>query len=257
MRLAFGATALLAAFSGIFAAPKPGAQDPGTPVYSYKVIHAYPHDPNAFTQGLIYLNGFLYESTGLNGRSSLRMVDLTTGRVIRQQAVPSQYFAEGLTNWKGNLVQLTWKAGEAFEYDLFSFQREKLFHYPGEGWGLTQDGRELIMSDGSADLRLLDPNTFREISRVHVTDSGAPVTELNELEYVRGEVYANVWQTNRSRASHRRRKSAELDRLHGLAFRERQHWPRRRSERDRLRPRTGPALCHGQAMAETVRDQNR
>lgn len=198
MRLAFGVAALLAAFSGIFAAaPKPGAQDPGTPVYTYKVIHSYPHDPNAFTQGLIYLNGFLYESTGLNGRSSLRMVELTTGRVIRQQAVPSQYFAEGLTNWKSNLVQLTWKAGEAFEYDLFSFQREKLFHYPGEGWGLTQDGRELIMSDGSADLRLLDPNTFREISRVHVTDSGTPVTELNELEYVRGEVYANVWQTNR------------------------------------------------------------
>lgn len=168
-----------------------------TPVYTYKVIHAYPHDPNAFTQGLIYLNGFLYESTGLYGRSSLRMVELTTGRVIRQDPVPTQYFAEGLTNWKSDLLQLTWKAGEAFAYDLFSFQREKDFRYTGEGWGLTQDGRELIMSDGSADLRMLDPNTFREMSRVGVTDAGAPVTELNELEWVRGEVYANIWQTDR------------------------------------------------------------
>jgi glutaminyl-peptide cyclotransferase len=194
MRFAAPLLAMLAALSSVFAADSPASS---TPVYAYKVVHAYPHDPNAFTQGLIYLNGFLYESTGLYGRSTLRMVELSTGRVIRQDVVPAQYFAEGLTNWKSNLLQLTWKAGEAFEYDLFSFQRERDFRYSGEGWGLTEDGRELIMSDGSADLRMLDPNNFREISRVHITDGGAPVTELNELEWVRGEVYANIWQTDR------------------------------------------------------------
>lgn len=188
---------VLASLSCVFHVLAADGPASNTPVYSYKVVHTYPHDPNAFTQGLIYLNGFLYESTGLYGRSSLRTVELSTGRVIRQDVVPAQYFAEGLTNWKSSLLQLTWKAGEAFEYDLFSFQREKDFHYTGEGWGLTQDGQELIMSDGSADLRLLDPNTFREISRVHITDSGSSVTDLNELEWVRGEVYANIWQTDR------------------------------------------------------------
>lgn len=194
MKCLIPAVGVLAFVSALLAANGPANR---TPVYTYHVVHAYPHDPNAFTQGLIYLNGFIYESTGLNGRSSLRMVDPTTGHVVRQHEVPAQYFAEGLTNWKSHLVQLTWKAGEAFEYDLFSFQQEKDFHYTGEGWGLTQDGRDLIMSDGSSDLRILDANTFRELSRLHVTDAGAPVTELNELEYVHGEVYANVWQTDR------------------------------------------------------------
>ncbi|MGC2660551.1 MAG: glutaminyl-peptide cyclotransferase [Bryobacteraceae bacterium] len=198
MRLGVSKTAgtalLFAILSVIRAAQVPSS---GTPVYKYRIVNTYPHDPNAFTQGLVYLNGAFYESTGLYGHSTLRMVDVTTGQVMRQQSVPSQFFAEGLTAWKSNLVQLTWKAGDAFEYDLFSFQHVRDFHYSGEGWGLAQDGRELIMSDGSADLRMLDPASFREISRLHVTDSGAPVNELNELEYVRGEVYANVWQTNR------------------------------------------------------------
>ena len=168
-----------------------------TPVYTYKVQHSYPHDPQAFTQGLIYLDGYLYESTGLNGRSSLRMVDLPTGRVVRQQPVSAQFFAEGLTNWKSHLIQLTWKAETAFEYDEFTFRPEKQFQYPGEGWGLTQDGKNLYMSDGSADLRVLNPDTFAELKRLHVTDLGQPVDNLNELEYVKGEIYANIWQTTR------------------------------------------------------------
>ena len=168
-----------------------------TPVYTYKIQHSYPHDPQAFTQGLIYLDGYLYESTGLNGRSSLRMVELTTGRVVRQQPVSAQFFAEGLTNWKSHLIQLTWKAETAFEYDEFTFRTEKLFQYPGEGWGITQDGKNLFMSDGSANLRVLNPDTFTEVRRIHVTDEGHPVDNLNELEYIKGEIYANIWQTTR------------------------------------------------------------
>jgi glutamine cyclotransferase len=168
-----------------------------TPIYTYSVVHAYPHDPRAFTQGLIYLDGYLYESTGLKGQSSLRMVDLPTGRVIRQQAIAPQFFAEGLVNWKSHLIQLTWQAGLAFCYDQFSFREERRFRYPGEGWGLTQDGRHLFFSDGTPDIRVLNPETFVQTARLHVIDGGAPVQELNELEYVRGEIYANVWQTDR------------------------------------------------------------
>jgi glutamine cyclotransferase len=165
---------------------------------SYQVIRIYPHDPNAFTQGLVYVDGHLYESTGLNGRSSLRMVDLQTGNVLQRHELPEQYFGEGLTNWGASLVQLTWKAGTAFFYDRFSFALQRTVHYQGEGWGLTQDGKSLIMSDGSPVLRLLDPRTLREIRKLPVTDeNGHPVLDLNELEYIRGEIYANVWHTDR------------------------------------------------------------
>jgi glutamine cyclotransferase len=164
---------------------------------TYKIIHAYPHDPKAYTQGLIYLDGHLYESTGLNGRSSLRMEDLETGRTLQSQPVASKYFAEGLTNWGSTLIQLTWLAHTGFVYDRFSFRQLRTFHYEGEGWGLTQDGAHLILSDGTATLRFLDPETFRVVRRIAVSDHGAPVTELNELEYVRGEIYANVWHTDR------------------------------------------------------------
>jgi len=164
---------------------------------TYRVVHAYPHDPDAFTQGLVYVDGQLYESTGLNGRSSLRMDDLETGKVLQHIDVPSQYFAEGLTNWRSNLVQLTWKAHAAFVYDRFSFRLLHTFHYDGEGWGLTQNGRDLILSDGSATLRFLNPETFAVVRRITVTDQGEPVKQLNELEYIRGEIYANIWYSDK------------------------------------------------------------
>jgi glutamine cyclotransferase len=164
---------------------------------TYKVIHTYPHDEQAFTQGLIFVDGQLYESTGLNGHSTLRMDDLETGKVLQHIDVPAQYFAEGLTNWHSNLVQLTWKAHTAFVYDRFSFRLLKILHYDGEGWGLTQDGKNLILSDGSATLRFLNPETFQVVRRINVTDQGQPVKELNELEYIHGQIYANVWYSNK------------------------------------------------------------
>jgi glutaminyl-peptide cyclotransferase len=170
---------------------------PGRADDTYRVIHAYPHDSRAFTQGLIYLDGHLYESTGLKGQSSLRMEDLETGKIEQYAALPAQYFGEGLTNWGSTLIQLTWQSGIAFVYDRFSFRVLRTFHYPGEGWGLTQDGKDLILSDGTATLRFLDPATFREVRRITVRWKGEPVTKLNELEYIRGEIYANIWYSDR------------------------------------------------------------
>lgn len=163
----------------------------------YRVVHTYPHDTDAFTQGLVIVDGRLYESTGRNGRSSLRMDDLESGKVLQRYDVPAKYFAEGLTNWGRTLIQLTWQTHTAFVYDRFSFRLLKSFSYDGEGWGVTQNGQQLIMSDGSATLQFLDPETFTVARRVTVTDHGAQVTELNELEYVHGEIYANVWHSNR------------------------------------------------------------
>jgi len=163
----------------------------------YRVVHAYPHDAQAFTQGLVYVDGHLYESTGLNGQSTLREDDLETGRVIREVSVPSQYFGEGLTNWGNTLIQLTWKAHIAFVYDRGTFHLLRTFHYPWEGWGLTQDGRHLILSDGSATLHFLNPATFAQVRSINVTYNGKPVDELNELEYIHGEIYANVWMTDK------------------------------------------------------------
>ena len=161
------------------------------------MVHAYPHDSKAFTQGLIFVDGHLYESTGLNGRSSIRMVDLASGTVLQKYDMPAEYFGEGLTDWGGSLIQLTWKAHKAFVYDRFSFSVLKTFPYEGEGWGLTHDGTRLIMSDGTAYLRFLDPKSFVETGRIHVTDAaGRAIEELNELEYIRGEIYANVWGTD-------------------------------------------------------------
>ena len=166
------------------------------PVFGYQVIRAYPHDPTAFTQGLQYADGIFYEGTGLNGRSSIRKVKLETGEVLERRDVPSQYFGEGITIWNGELFQLTWRSQTAFTYDRATFAPKKTFSYPGEGWGLTHDDRSLIMSDGSASLRMIDPKSFAERRRIVVSDAGAPVSNLNELEMVRGEIFANVWQTN-------------------------------------------------------------
>jgi glutamine cyclotransferase len=168
-----------------------------TPVDTIRVLKAYPHDPEAYTQGLIYRDGFLFESTGLNGRSTLRKVELETGRVVHQHKVEAAYFAEGLTDWEGELVQLTWRSNVAFVYDLASLVVRRTFRYSGEGWGLTRDQEGFILSDGTDQLRFLDPHTFREIRRVSVTDGGVPVRDLNELEFIRGEVYANVWHSDR------------------------------------------------------------
>ena len=182
-------------FTFVLAAPAL-AQVAGT-ADAYQVVHTYPHDPHAFTQGLIYVDGHLYESTGLNGQSSLRMVDLTTGQVLQKHDVPADFFAEGLTDWQSTLVQLTWVSHKAFVYDRFSFRLLSTFGYKGEGWGLTHDSTSLILSDGSSYLQFVDPNTFRLLRRIHVVDSaGKAVEQLNELEFVRGEIYANVWQTD-------------------------------------------------------------
>jgi glutaminyl-peptide cyclotransferase len=174
------------------------AQNSRVPVETYKVVHEYPHDPDAYTQGLIFLDGNLYEGTGRNGKSSIRMVELATGRVLQRYDLPAEYFGEGLTDWGSDLIELTWKAEKGFVYDRFSFSQRRTFTYKGEGWGLTHDAKQLIMSDGSPNLRFLDPQTFRETKRIQVTDeNGKPVLNLNELEYVRGQIYANIWETDR------------------------------------------------------------
>jgi glutamine cyclotransferase len=169
------------------------AQQPDT----YQVIHTYPHDAQAFTQGLIYLDGHLYESTGIKGKSSLREEDLETGSILQFQDVPSKYFAEGLTDWGNTLIQLTWQDHVALVYDRSNLRFLHSIPYPGEGWGLTQDGVHLILSDGTAALRFLDPETFHELRRVTVKDHGVPVKQLNELEFVHGEIYANIWYSDR------------------------------------------------------------
>ncbi len=169
----------------------------GAPVYGYRLVDAYPHDPEAFTQGLIFRDGFLFESTGLNGRSTVRKVELETGRVVHQQRLDDLYFGEGLAEWRGRLVQLTWRSNVAFVYDVVSLKPVGEFEYLGEGWGLACDGESLIMSDGTETLRFLDPETFRETRRVTVKDGGTAVKQLNELEYVDGEIYANIWHTDR------------------------------------------------------------
>jgi glutamine cyclotransferase len=165
--------------------------------YTYRVVHTYPHDSQAFTQGLIYLDGHLYESTGIEGRSSLREEDLETGRILKYQALSSRYFGEGLTNWGNTLIQLTWQSHVALVYDLNTFRFLRPFHYPWEGWGLAQDGKNLILSDGSSTLHFIDPKTFKQVRSVRVTDHGTPVDQLNELEYIHGEIYSNVWHSNR------------------------------------------------------------
>jgi glutaminyl-peptide cyclotransferase len=167
------------------------------PVYTFTVVNSYPHDRAAFTEGLVMDNGVLYESTGLNGQSGLRRVDLASGTVLQNLALGPEYFGEGATVWHDQIIQLTWKSHIGFVYDKASFKLIKSFDYPTEGWGLTHDDTQLIMSDGTSTLRLLDPNTFQATGYVTVTAGGQPVVNLNELEYVRDEIWANVWQTDR------------------------------------------------------------
>lgn len=164
--------------------------------YDYRIVNVYPHDPEAFTQGLIFRDGFLFESTGLHGRSSLRKVRPETGEVLRQHSIESQHFGEGLADSGNRLVQLTWRSNLGFIYDLETFALQGTFSYPGEGWGLARDENRLIMSDGTSSLRFLDPKTLRETGRLNVTEDNQSVPDLNELEVVKGEIFANVWQTD-------------------------------------------------------------
>lgn len=166
-------------------------------LYTYRVVNIYPHDAKAFTQGLAFDNGFLYEGTGLHGQSTLRKVELKTGRVIKRFQLPSRFFGEGITVLGEHIIQTTWRSNVAFVYDKRSFELRQTFVYPTEAWGLTHNGRHLILSDGTATLRYLDPRTFREVDRVEVYDGENPVLHLNELEFVRGEILANVWKTDR------------------------------------------------------------
>lgn len=166
-----------------------------TPVYSYRVVATYPHDPGAFTQGLLWLDGHLYESTGQIGQSTIRRVNLETGEVLQSVSIPPGLFGEGIVNWGDQLISVTWQSGVGYRWDRATFRRLGLWRYEGEGWGLTQNGREIIMSDGTHELRFLDPATLEERRRLAVTDNGVPVPRLNELEWVNGEIFANVWMT--------------------------------------------------------------
>lgn len=177
----------------IDAAPMPT----DVPVYTYEIVNAWPHDPKAFTQGLAFHDGNLYESTGHHGTSTLRRVELKTGKVKKKFKVPDEYFAEGLAVFQDKIYQLTWQSHKCFIYDLKSFKLEGEFHHSGEGWGLTHDGQRLIMSDGTHQLRFLDPATFLPVRTISVLDGNQPVDDINELEYVKGEVYANIWHSER------------------------------------------------------------
>lgn len=168
-----------------------------TPVCGFTIIDEYPHDSEAFTQGLVFADGELYEGTGLWGRSSLRRVDLESGAVLQSLSLPSRFFGEGITVYGDKIIQLTWQSRVGFVYDRESFQLVEQFIYDTQGWGLTYDGQHLIMSDGTATLRFLHPQTFEEVRQLAVYGQDGPVTRLNELEYIHGQIYANVWQTDR------------------------------------------------------------
>jgi len=182
----FAAAALLGA----------GAASAAIPVYGFVVKNTYPHDPQAFTQGLFFKDGHLYETTGQKGQSSLRRIDLKSGKVVQKKDLAPDYFGEGSTAVGDDIVGLTWTSNVGFVYDARTFALKGRFNYKGEGWGLASDAKAVYMSDGSAEIRVLDPKTFEERRRISVNAEGKPVTQLNELEIVDGELYANVWGTD-------------------------------------------------------------
>ena len=166
-------------------------------VWGYRIVNEYPHDPRAFTQGLFWLDGHLFESTGQVGQSTVRRVRLEDGRVLQSADIPPGQFGEGIAPWGDEIISLTWLHGTGHRWDRATLKRTGSFRYSGEGWGLTSDGRSLILSDGTATLRYFDPATMAETGRLQVTAAGRPVPRLNELEYVKGEILANVWMTGR------------------------------------------------------------
>jgi len=172
-------------------------RDQAPPVYGYEVVNVYPHDPAAFCQGLVFADGHLYEGTGQYGASSLRQVDLKSGRVVKQVRLSPRLFGEGIAVSGDDLIQLTWRNRVGFVYDKQSFARRSVFRYNGEGWGITRVDDRLVMSDGSATLRFLDPDSFRVVDKITVRSQNVPVDKLNELEYVEGQIYANVWGSDR------------------------------------------------------------
>ncbi|QAU24973.1 glutaminyl-peptide cyclotransferase [Dyella sp. M7H15-1] len=165
-------------------------------IYGYQVVHTYPHDTGVYTEGFFYLNGYFYESTGNVGASSIRKVDIKTGKVLQTADLPPPDYGEGIVAWKNRLIQLTWQSQHGFIYDLKTFKKLGQFDYRGEGWALTANDKHIYMSDGSATLRVLDPETLKQTGKIDVTASGSPVINLNELEWVKGEIYANVWLTH-------------------------------------------------------------
>jgi glutaminyl-peptide cyclotransferase len=167
------------------------------PVYKPKVYRSYPHDSNAFTEGLFYADGFLYESTGLYGQSTLRKVKLQSGAAVQKINLSSEYFGEGIASYDDKIVQLTWRSNKGFVYRKNNFKLIREFTYPTEGWGITYDGKNLIMSDGTNVLHYLDPKDFSQVKEIRVMADGKPVTQLNELEFINGKIYANVWQTDK------------------------------------------------------------
>jgi glutamine cyclotransferase len=175
--------------------PAPGKEAPTA--YGFEVVNVWPHDRDAFTQGLVFRDGKLLESTGQEGKSSLRSVELETGKVLKKVDVPSPYFAEGITLLRGKIYQLTWQHQQGFIYDQWTFEKVGTFAYQGEGWGLTTDGESLIESDGSNQIKFIDPNDFHVRRTIAVLDRGTPVMEINELEFVRGEIFANIWHDDR------------------------------------------------------------
>lgn len=179
----------------LFLGGVPAAQA-AIPEYQAKIVQTYPHDPGAFTEGLFYRDGVFYESTGRNGQSSIREVQVETGKVLRQHDIGSEYFGEGIVDWRDRLIGLTYKSGVGFVFNIGDFKEISEFHYAGEGWGLTHDDAHIYMSDGTSDLRVLDPDTLHQTSTIHVTCDGAPLKNLNELEWVKGQLLANVWLTH-------------------------------------------------------------
>ena len=198
MRTWLGLALLLAMIGPSRAAGFVPSQPAGVslPAFTYTVVRSYPHDPAAFTQGLQWLDGFLYEGTGNHGASSIRKVRLETGEVVQKRDLAQQYFGEGIVVHKDELVQLTYKTEIGFVYDRATFTPKRTFRYQGEGWGLTSNGTQLVMSDGSDRLRLLDPASLKEVRRIPVTAAGSPVNNLNELEWVKNEIFANIWLTD-------------------------------------------------------------
>jgi glutaminyl-peptide cyclotransferase len=170
---------------------------PAVRTYTYRIINVFPHDPEAFTEGLVFDRGFLYEGTGLNGKSSIRKIKLDSGQILLNRNLPEQYFGEGIVIYKDSLIQLTWTSGTGFVFDVNRFNPLGQFSYPTEGWGITHDQNRLIMSDGTSTIYFWDPVSYAVTGRIEVRDNGRPVDSINELEYIKDRIYANIWKTDR------------------------------------------------------------